>query len=199
VRSPGSLIEPLYLHNHAAHALVMILVWAWVLGEVAFRIRNRGGVDRFEWSLVAVAASIGLGVGVAFVAAYHHAAAFSAGWAPVIAGALLFVAGLSLRFWAILTLGRFFKVTVSIQAGHRVVRAGPYRLLRHPSYSGLLVALLGLGLMLETWLGLAASIVLPLIGLLIRIRVEESALTDALGSEYASYAAETRRLIPGVW
>ncbi len=177
----------------------MVSVWVWMLGEVAFRVRNRGGVNRFEWSLVAVAASLGLGVGVAFVAVSQHASAFAGGWAPVVVGVSLFVAGLSLRFWAILTLGRFFKVTVSIQAGHRVIRTGPYRLLRHPSYSGLLVALLGLGLMLETWLGLVALIVLPLIGVLIRIRVEEPVLIDALGSEYASYAAETRRLIPGVW
>lgn len=53
--------------------------------------------------------------------------------------------------------------------------------------------------MLGTWLGLAALIVLPLIGMLIRIRVEESVLIEALGQEYVSYAAETRRLIPGVW
>ena len=133
------------------------------------------------------------------MAVYRHAAVFSDGWAPFLIGELLFIAGLALRLWAILTLGRFFKVTVSIQAGHRVIRSGPYRLLRHPSYTGLLVALLGLGLMLETWLGLAALIVLPLIGTLIRIRFEESVLIDALGYEYVSYAAETWRLVPGVW
>jgi protein-S-isoprenylcysteine O-methyltransferase Ste14 len=99
----------------------------------------------------------------------------------------------------VLTLGRFFKVTVSIQEGHRVVSSGPYRLLRHPSYTGLLAILLGLGLMLGTWLGLAALIVLPLVGTLIRIRVEEAVLLDALGDEYASYAAATKRLVPGVW
>jgi protein-S-isoprenylcysteine O-methyltransferase Ste14 len=80
-----------------------------------------------------------------------------------------------------------------------VIRSGPYRLLRHPSYTGILLALLGIGLALGTWLGLLAVIVLPLIGVLIRIRVEESVLIDALGQEYVSYAAETRRLIPGVW
>ncbi len=80
-----------------------------------------------------------------------------------------------------------------------MVRSGPYRLLRHPSYTGLLLALLGLGLALQTWLGLLALIVLPLIGVLLRIRVEESVLTEALGQDYVSYAAETQRLIPGLW
>jgi protein-S-isoprenylcysteine O-methyltransferase Ste14 len=177
----------------------MVSVWIWVLGELAFRVRNRGGVSSFEWTLAAVAVSLGLGVVVGFLAVSHHAAPLPGGWAPVIVGELIFLAGLALRFWAILTLGRFFKVTISIQQGHRVVRSGPYRVLRHPSYSGLLLILLGLGLMLGTWLGLAALIVLPLVGMLIRIRVEESVLKRALGAEYTSYAAETRRLIPGVW
>src|SRR4029077_5588899 len=177
----------------------MVSVGIWVLGELAFRVRNRGGVSSFEWTLAAVAVSLGLGVGVGFLAASHHAAPLPGGWAPVIVGEMIFLAGLALRFWAILTLGRFFKVTISIQQGHRVVRSGPYRVLRHPSYSGLLLILLGLGLMLGTWPGLAALIVLSLVGVLIRIRVEESALIEALGQEYVSYAAETRRRIPGVW
>lgn len=140
-----------------------------------------------------------LGVGLAFLAVYLHTPAFGDSWVPFVVGELLFIAGLALRFWAVLTLGRFFKVTVSIQDQHRVIRSGPYRLLRHPSYTGLLVALLGLGLALGTWLGLLAIVVLPLIGVLVRIRVEESVLIDALGSEYLAYAAETRRLIPGLW
>jgi protein-S-isoprenylcysteine O-methyltransferase Ste14 len=192
-------IEPLYLDSHTAHTVVSVSLGAWGLGELWLRLRNRGGEDHFEWTLVAVAGCVGLGVGLAFVAVGHRTAAFAGGWAPFLVGEALFLAGLALRYWSVHTLGRFFKVTVSIQAGHRVIRSGPYRLLRHPSYSGLLVAMLGLGLMLETWLGLVALIVLPLIGVLIRIRAEESALIDALGSEYASYAAETRRLIPGLW
>jgi protein-S-isoprenylcysteine O-methyltransferase Ste14 len=138
-------------------------------------------------------------VGLAFLAVYRHSPSIAAGWAPVIAGEALFVAGLTLRLWAVVTLGRFFKVMVSIQEHHTVIRSGPYRVLRHPSYTGLLLLLAGLGLALGTWLGLLAIIVLPAVGLLVRIRVEESALLGALGEEYATYAAETRRLIPGVW
>ncbi len=163
------------------------------------RLRTRGGVNRFEWTLAAVAVCVGLGVGIAFLAVYRHSARIGGGWIVFGLGELVFLAGLALRYWAVLTLGRFFKVTVSIQAGHRVVRSGPYRVLRHPSYTGVLAILLGLGLILGTWIGLAALIVLPLIGVLIRIRVEERVLLDALGDEYASYAAATKRLVPGVW
>ena len=82
------------------------------------------------------------------------------------------------------TLGRFFKLTVVIQEGHRVVDRGPYRVLRHPSYTGMLVTLLGIGIMLDNWLALLAVIIIPLPGLLIRIRAEKAALTDALGGQY---------------
>jgi protein-S-isoprenylcysteine O-methyltransferase Ste14 len=169
------------------------------VGEAILRRRNRGGRSDFEWSLVAVAGLLEIGILLAFLSVYRHSATFSGGWVPVLVGELLLISGFAFRLWAVLTLGRFFKITVSIQEGHTVIRDGPYRLLRHPSYAGLLVAMVGLGLALETWLGLLALILLPLLGVLIRIRVEESALIDALGQEYASYAAETRRLIPGVW
>jgi protein-S-isoprenylcysteine O-methyltransferase Ste14 len=163
------------------------------------RLRTRGGENRIEWTLAAVAVCVGLGVGIAFLALYRHAAPIGGGWVVFGLGELVLLAGLGLRYWAVLTLGRFFKVTVSIQAEHRVVRSGPYRLLRHPSYTGVLLILLGLGVVLGTWVGLAALIVLPLLGILIRIRVEERVLLAALGDEYASYAADTRRLVPGVW
>lgn len=125
------------------------------------RLRSRGGNNDFDWSFLAVAVGIGAGVGLAFLAVSLHSPAIGAGWAPVIAGEAFFVAGLALRLWAVVTLGRFFKVTVSIQDHHRVIRSGPYRVLRHPSYTGLLLLLGGLGLALGTWLGLAAIVVLP--------------------------------------
>lgn len=177
----------------------MVSIGVWVVGELAGRWRSRGGKTSFDWTLAVVAGSLDLGIGLAVVAVFLHSPAFATGWAPVLVGELILIAGLTLRFWAVLTLGRYFKITVSIQEGHTVVRTGPYRVLRHPSYTGLLLILLGLGLALETWLGLVAVIALPLIGILIRIRVEEAALIEALGQDYVPYAAETRRLIPGVW
>ena len=111
----------------------------------------------------------------------------------------MLIAGAGFRLWAMLELGRFFTVTVTIQENHRLVDTGPYRVLRHPSYTGLLVALVGLGIALDNWLSLLALSALPLVGVLLRIRAEEAALSNALGERYARYAARTDRLIPGVW
>jgi protein-S-isoprenylcysteine O-methyltransferase Ste14 len=79
------------------------------------------------------------------------------------------------------------------------VQRGPYRLIRHPSYTGGLLALVGAGLTRDNWLSLAALTLLPLAGVLVRIRYEEARLRDAFGADYRRYASRTARLVPGVW
>ncbi len=118
---------------------------------------------------------------------------------PVAAGMALLAAGVALRVWSIATLGRFFQYRIEVQAGHRVVTGGPYRWVRHPSYSGLLLALGGLALASGDVLSLAAAAVLGGAGLTVRIRAEERQLTQALGAEYQRFAAHRKRLLPGVW
>jgi protein-S-isoprenylcysteine O-methyltransferase Ste14 len=108
-------------------------------------------------------------------------------------------AGMGLRYWAFVTLGAYFTFTVMTSDDQAVVTNGPYRFLRHPSYAGGLLILAGIGLALGNWLSLAANIVLPLIGLLNRVRVEEDALRTSLGERYAAFAAGRKRLIPFVW
>ena len=99
-------------------------------------------------------------------------------------GFLMFLGGLILRWYSIGYLGRYFTVDVSISAEHKVVDSGPYRYIRHPTYTGALLTFLGLGFCF---------------GFLWRIRIEESALTDALGEDYRAYAQRTKRLIPFVY
>ena len=106
--------------------------------------------------------------------------------------------GLAFRWVSILTLGRFFTVDVAAHADHQLVDVGPYRLIRHPSYTGLLIAFLGLAIYFGTWHGLALMMVTITLALLYRIRVEEEALGDRLGAQYAAYRARTKRLIPGL-
>jgi protein-S-isoprenylcysteine O-methyltransferase Ste14 len=99
----------------------------------------------------------------------------------------------------VLVLGRFFTTDVRVHAGQAVVDTGPYRWVRHPSYTGLLITLAGIGLALGNWGALAALVVLPAIGLVVRIRVEERALREALGEPYRRFADSRARLLPGVW
>ena len=112
------------------------------------------------------------------------------------AGLVLFAAGVALRWVAIAYLGRLFTFDVAVAEDHRVVDSGPYRYVRHPAYTGSLLTFLGLGLCggnLVSLLVLVAPIALAFVH---RIAIEEAALTAALGSRYADYAARTRRLVP---
>lgn len=107
--------------------------------------------------------------------------------------------GLVVRVWAVLALGAAFSTFLQVDAGQEVVTRGPYRWIRHPSYTGLLLIALGFGFGARNWLSLAVCVVVPLAGLLPRIAVEEAELTRVLGDRYRAYQRATRRLVPGLW
>lgn len=118
-------------------------------------------------------------------------------WA--ISGLVTILAGMAFRWVAILTLGRAFTVDVSIASDHQIVERGPYRVLRHPSYTGGLLSIAGLAMLYANVLG-AAVLLLPVTAAyLYRIKVEEAALRAAFGEAFASYARRTWRLVPYVY
>lgn len=114
-------------------------------------------------------------------------------------GLALFAIGLLLRWWSIVTLGRFFTVQVAIANDHRLIERGPYRILRHPSYTGALLELLGFALCIGNWLTLVAMLVPVLAAFLWRIHVEEIALREAFGDAWRDYVRHTWRLLPLVY
>jgi protein-S-isoprenylcysteine O-methyltransferase len=119
-------------------------------------------------------------------------------WILVVAVAL-FVAGLALRWWAIVTLGRFFTVDVTIEQDHELVERGPFRWVRHPSYTGVIIAFLGWSLTLGNWAAIVVVLVPIFIAFIRRMKVEEAALQRALGERYVAYMRRTKRLIPGIY
>ena len=107
--------------------------------------------------------------------------------------------GIALRLWSVRTLARFFTIQVAIRDGHRLIRTGPYRLLRHPSYTGSLMTFLGFGCALGSGAALLTAGVPVTLAFLRRIRVEERVLADAFPAEYPDYARTTWRLLPSLW
>lgn len=110
----------------------------------------------------------------------------------------LITIGIALREWAVLSLGRFFTVTVTVASDHRLIKRGPYRWLRHPAYSGNILTLVGMPLALGTWVGSVLVVVLSAVGYLYRIRIEEQALLEVFGDDYRAYTRQTWRLFPGL-
>jgi protein-S-isoprenylcysteine O-methyltransferase Ste14 len=158
-----------------------------------------------RWSLPFVILCAGLGVFGAVTAATRLTQAdiapgsASLRWLLFGVGIAVVVTGSVVRLWAITTLGRWFTYDVRVTEGQPVVQSGPYRWVRHPSYTGVLLVLLGIGLTLGNWLSVVLIVVLPTIGLVRRIRVEEAALLGTLGEPYARYAAGRSRLFPRLW
>ena len=149
---------------------------------------------RVLWMVIIV--SIGASL---FVAGNWRAGALPYGREFAIAGVVLFAAGLIFRWWAIVTLGRFFTVDVTIEKDHELVERGPFRWVRHPSYTGVLLAFVGWALTLRNWGAIVVVLVPIFIAFVRRMNVEEEALSRALGEKYAAYLRRTKRLVPGVY
>jgi protein-S-isoprenylcysteine O-methyltransferase Ste14 len=177
----------------------------WLLGSAAeslLLVTRRDGPaaeDRGTIWIVVASSRLGLGAAIVIGALVPALRAGANTWWTLGIGVAVTIVGVALRAWAIVTLGRWFRRKVTIEPGQRLVRAGPYRVLRHPSYAGLLLAFFGLGLAFGSWVGAAIAFLLLWAGLMPRIRVEEGALARTFGAEYDDYARATARLVPGLW
>lgn len=181
-----------------------VLGLIYVLSELGLSIKKRAKVDAARdvdrgslgllWLVIAAAVTL------AFNLVYWVPAAdMPAAPALRYVGIALFAAGLAIRWYAIIQLGRFFTVNVSIAADHRLIDTGPYRIVRHPSYTGALMAFLGLGLCMANGASLVALFVPICLVFLRRINVEEAALTAAFGDQYRDYMRRTPRLVPAIY
>jgi protein-S-isoprenylcysteine O-methyltransferase Ste14 len=181
-----------------------IVIWLWVVSEAAIGIgthAKKGTANvRDRGSLIL----LWIVIGVATFAAgavreiQGEPLPLSSRWAKGIGLAIL-AAGLVLRWSAIATLGRYFTSNVAIHEGQKVLRTGVYRFMRHPSYTGLWLALIRLAIHFRNWWSLAITLIPVTAAILYRIHVEEAALIDAFGSEYEDYRKSTSRLVPGLY
>jgi len=190
--------------NHVAGLLFTVTMMAWVMMEVSQRSaqpRRTGAtaVARVGGRIVVLACLIVTAAVVNLAPHVVPAATIRPGAVAFAAGMVVLLAGLVLRGWSFKTLGQYFTHTVMVSSGQPVIATGPYRVLRHPSYAGLILAGLGIGLASANWAGLAGLMLLSITALLWRIHIEESALTATLGDRYRAYAAQHKRLVPLVW
>lgn len=114
-------------------------------------------------------------------------------------GITLITTGLSYRIYAIQILGRQFTGAVKKVTGHQLITDGPYRLIRHPSYLGSLIAFAGCAVLLEAWIGLIICVVAMMIAYFFRITAEERHLVSIFRDDYTTYQKTTWRLFPFVW
>ena len=159
-----------------------------------------GGTGDLPHFLLLVACAVG--VVAAFFLVNADFPGTTLGWhqpLPFWIGIALMLCGLAFRWYSIKVLGMFFTRDVATRPGQTVVETGPYRWIRHPSYSGALLMFLGTGLAMTNWASLLAVMLGVALGYGYRVRVEERALCADPGQPYRDYMQRTRRFIPHVW
>ncbi|MFG1646666.1 methyltransferase family protein [Amycolatopsis sp. NPDC049252] len=182
-----------------ARVVLAISVGAFFAGELVQSFRTRRGAKLVDvraelvFRVLFVGAILWWPIGRAIV----PAAGIGGGAWPF--GFVLGWLGLLLRWWSFVSLGKYFTVTVRTSEDQPVVDRGPYRVLRHPSYTGLLLVFAGGGLISGNWVSAAGAVVVLLLALVHRLRIEERALGEALGHRYRRFAAHRARLVPYVW
>jgi protein-S-isoprenylcysteine O-methyltransferase Ste14 len=185
--------------------IVTFAAWLGVEATLALRdvIRGKGSTARDRGTR----STLVIGWAAAFLSASWVAGQFGPGspWQAgfgrwhLVTGLILMWAGLAIRIWSVLTLGAEFRTTVEVDAEQRLVETGPYRFVRHPSYTGILLIAVGYGLVLGSWLSLAILLAVPIATTVRRITVEEATMTEVLGDPYEAYKQRTKRLLPGLW
>jgi len=198
-------MQPLFAHQPVLLSvlLVSILIWRVMEANVDIRTRKRlrAGAQRQDKGSHAVLiclVTFGSLLGVWLAFKVPATAITSTRVFLFWLGILLINAGIAFRLYAIHVLGAFFTTAVAVASEQTVIETGPYRLIRHPSYTGLLITLFGLGLSFTNWLSLLVLMGCTLIGLSYRIHVEEHVLQEHLGQRYQEYMRRTKRLIPFV-
>jgi protein-S-isoprenylcysteine O-methyltransferase Ste14 len=193
-----------FFSNSPNAALFAVAYFAWVLSELVGAgilpfLRQRGNevkVRADRGSRFAIFLGLSLAIVVGIVVANHKIGPLPATF--FYGGVALMFLGIVIRQWAIAALGRFFSLQVRVIEGQRMVTRGPYRLVRHPSYTGVLLTFAGFGSALESWAALAVMLAIFALVFGYRIAVEERTLQARFGKDYEEYMKRTKRLIPFV-
>lgn len=185
---------------HPSHALTAVIAMAWIAVELLSLPKSRAQLrlEHGDWLSIALGTVPAVGAGAALLHEFLQPAKLVS-VSFVFPGLVLFLAGIGLRIWSRLSLGRYYTFDISVTPEHRVTTAGPYRFVRHPLYLGTFLTAAGLPLITQGWMSvwLFAIPTAAIYGL--RLVREDAYLMTAMGSAYRDYAHRTARLIPFIW
>lgn len=188
-----------YLENFPNYFVgVLFTTSLFVIITVELRIFSRprlaGGFSHDRKSLLLILAGVGLSLFSLFIFPYLEIGKLNSNFSYL--GIFVMISGFILRQWSIQTLGKLFTPIISIKEDHKLIIKGPYKYVRHPSYSGLLMELLGASLAVFNWISFTLIFCFMLPTLIYRIKVEEKELTKKFGQDYVDYKSKTKMLIP---
>ncbi len=175
--------------------IVWLLIWIFLSGQVKRVVRREHPLSRLAHLIPMTAAGLLLVSGAPFHGTWLGAAMLPRAPWMAYAGALLTGAGLLFAVQARLVLAGNWSGTVTLKHGHELIRHGPYAIVRHPIYTGLLTAMLGTAIAIDQWRGVLAVAIL-LGAFLAKLRTEEGFMREAFGDAYREYCKAVPALIP---
>ncbi len=173
---------------------------AWIVLEQA--LLREGEAPRYRGRLTTRLAQLAVFAALLVAALDHYRWRFSplpAAPATYATGAVVIAAGAALRLWAIRTLDLHFRYELRVDADQPLVTRGPYGVVRHPSYSGIVVIAMGGGFAFASLAGAAVGLAATVAVFIARIREEERVLEEGFGDAYIAYRARTWKLVPFVY
>jgi len=197
-------MHSLIFTNRIANLILYAAYAAWLAPEFFYAVTRRVGAESKtddRRSGMGIAFSIWSGILLAYILA-RVAPRGDIPRYPVlffVVGIALMLTGVAFRWYSVAVLGKYFSFDLAIQPGQTVIQRGPYRLIRHPSYSGALITMFGLGLVFTNWFSLLGLLAAGFAGYGYRVMVEEQILLAALGDSYREYMQHTKRFIPFVF
>ena len=195
---------PIIYTNPASAALFIAACLVWLVPEVIgmfpqmARVSRKTALVQDRSSMVLLIGLQWTGLALNFLLAWLIPSA-AITWprtALFVLGLSFILLGVVLRWYAIRTLGGYFTRDVAVAADQPVVQRGPYRLIRHPAYSGTFLTMLGVGLAMTNWASLVSLLFCVFAGHFYRVSIEEQALIRTIGQPYVEYMRRTRRFIP---
>ncbi len=194
------IFQPYWFGSENLFIIFSVLFFLWIIGEIFNNIqsvKNPKGNRNDRGSYWIIVLGIFISLAFSFIFKGMPFGNFIS-WVQVI-GVFMMVGGIILREWSVITLGKGFTVIVNSQKNGTLIKKGPYHILRHPSYTGTLIIMMGIPLALGTWISFIFSSVITLATHIYRIHVEEKALIEAYGKDYKNYSDKTWKLIPGIY
>jgi len=182
--------------------IIIIIAVSYVYGffEVFRNIRQRNkskvtsSSDRSSvwwlYGLITVGYALSFAIGATKIGRIYDWNTFFA------TGMALFVIGLLIRIYSILTLEQYFTYSVAKVENHKIIATGLYKFIRHPGYLGQLIIFIGISTSMSNWLSILLMMIPVMLGYLYRIKVEERFMTDQFGEDYKNYQERTKRIIP---
>ncbi|HEX5153339.1 MAG TPA: isoprenylcysteine carboxylmethyltransferase family protein [Parafilimonas sp.] len=193
------LFKPALLINYKT-LIILAGALAMFFTQPAFSIQEvvtNKKTDRYSIVIILLASIFSVGLSLIEWAYFKNTAHSSVLF--TIIGISLICSGLALRLFSIVTLGKYFTATARSTNEHILIKSGPYSIVRHPSYLGAMVVMIGVPVLLNNVITFFTTIILLSIAYIIRINAEEKLLVSIFGDEYKKYSLYVKKLIPGIW